>query len=388
MLILLDKCNSGIIFYMLKFSIKMKLSKYIKILLALLTTYFGFGLLINAQTHSTFYLGHSLINFEIPQMVSELAKNAGTPMIYKANIGNGANLGWHWTQPHTGQGDRWDMTLNTQVFENFIITEAVPLKNHLQWSDTYGFLDKFYKFSIQKSPDVQLYIYETWHCINSGTSSGCEWDNDSHIAWRTRLDQDLMQWNTMIEEHNKKNQKKALMIPGGQGLAKLHDAIAAGEFPGFTSHRQLFSDDIHLTSIGNYFIACMMYAVLFNKSPEGLKNQLQNSFGQPFNPAPTPQQAQVLQKIAWETVCAFSSLTNVDCNTSHLTNQEFDPKMYFSYPYIHCPDCKDDTVQIFNILGQPVKNHIIGFPLNVSHFTPGVYFAKYKNGKSVTFAIP
>ena len=47
------------------------------------------------------------------------------------------------------------------------------------------------------------------------------------------------------------------------------------------------------------------YAVLHNQSPEGLTNQLQNTWGGDFDPAPTPEQAAIFQTLAWETVTEY-----------------------------------------------------------------------------------
>lgn len=268
-----------------------------------------FGVFFNQigaqETERVFYLGHSLINFEIPNMVQRMSEASNLKMHSQRNIGNGANLLWHWTQPHTGQGNRWDTTLRNQLFDKFILTEAIALKSHLKWSNTYSYLDSFYNYASSKSPDIKLYVYETWHCINSGTQIKCMYDDDTHIPWKDRLSLDLPLWEGIADHLNKRKPKTAFLIPGGQGILNLHNAIEAGLVSGFTSSRQLFSDDIHLTNIGNYFIACIMYAVIHKKSPEGLPNRLNTEWGIPYEVYPTVTQAEILQKIAWETVCKY-----------------------------------------------------------------------------------
>ncbi len=271
--------------------------------------------LLNAQsTKRVFYLGHSLINFEIPNIVQKLSEASNTKLHSQRNIGNGANLSWHWTQRHTGQGDRWDTTLANQEFDQFILTEAIALKAHLKWSNTYGYLDSLYNYAAKKSPNIKLFVYETWHCINSGTSTKCMYDDDSHIPWVERLTLDLPLWEGIAEHLNKRKPNTAFLVPGGQGILRLHNAIQEGRLPGFTSSRQLFSDDIHLTNIGNYFIACIMYSVIHKKSPEGLPNRLATQWGVPYEVFPTPAQALELQKIAWETICNYKN-DDVECAT-------------------------------------------------------------------------
>lgn len=50
--------------------------------------------LLSAQSTKprVFYLGHSLINFEIPNMVNKLTQDAKLNLHYQAHIGNGANF--------------------------------------------------------------------------------------------------------------------------------------------------------------------------------------------------------------------------------------------------------------------------------------------------------
>jgi hypothetical protein len=292
-----------------------------KIVKSILFIIFTINLMSAQTTPRVFYLGHSLVNFDIPNMVDKLTQDAGLNLYYQANIGIGANLSWHWTQPRTGEGDYWDTTLRNQVFDKFIITEAIALKSQLMWSNTYDYLDSFYDYAARRSPAVKMYIYETWHCINSGTPTKCMFDEDSHIAWRNRLDLDRPLWEGIADHLNKRVPNTAFMIPGGQAMAKLHDAIQAGKLAGFSSSRSLFQDDIHLTNIGNYYIACVMYSVIHQRSAEGLKNRLEDNWGQLYSVYPTAEQARVLQKLAWETVCAYAR-TGVKCATDIIESKD------------------------------------------------------------------
>lgn len=336
------------------------------------------SLQINAQSNRTFFLGHSLINLNIPQMVSEMAKESNIPFYMQRNIGIGANLGWHWTNPYTGQGDVWDTTLRRQTFDHFIITEAVPLKGHLQWSMTYEFLDSFYLLAKKRNPNIQMLFYETWHCINSGTPTGCMYDNDSHIPWRTRLDSDLVLWEGILDQHNRKYPNHhAYMVPGGQGLARLHDEIAAGRLPGIKSHRELFSDDIHLTNIGNYFIACVMYGVIFKKSPVGLPAQLKDMYNVNYSPAPTNSQAAVLQKVAWEAVCNYNR-TNVKCNTTN-TDIILNPANYKWDGFTLNLETKATNIQVIDIMGSILIQANHSDKIDLSRLSPALYFIKVDN---------
>lgn len=274
---------------------------------------------VKAQTNKTFFLGHSLINFDVPNIVDKLSTASSQAFSYEANIGNGATLMWHWDNPTTGQGSQWDLTLPLGGFENFILTEAVPLENHLQYSNTYRIADSLCSFANQYNPNVQYYIYETWHCTNSGNGSTsgsggypCDWDPDSNTPWRTRIDIDLPKWESIADSINLIHTNPMLVIPGGQALGRLADSIQAGTVPGLSSIFDLFVDEHHLDSRGNYFIGCVMYAVIHGTSPVGLPNQLTNQFGSLYTVYPTTAQAAAMQEIAWQTVCDYQR-DGVDC---------------------------------------------------------------------------
>ena len=327
-----------------------------------------------------FYLGHSLVNFNVPNMTEKLAQAAGQAQYYQANIGNGASLSWHWTSPTTGEGDRWDTTLRNQSFGHFILTEAIALKPNIMYNNSYGYLDSFYNYAARKSPNHKMYIYETWHCINSGLPQGCEWDNESNIPWRTRLNNDLALWEGMADHINKRIPNTCYMIPGGQGMAKLHDEINAGRFPGFSSSRDLFTDNIHLTDIGNYFIACIMYSVIHKKSPLGLPNRLTNPWGQLYAVFPTPLQAQILQKIAWETVCSYKR-TNTNCNATESQNLEISDIKIFPNPTEDLLNIQSDQpiqkVDVFTIDGIKAGSYSCTHgQINISNLLSGVYILK------------
>lgn len=266
-----------------------------------------------AQTNKTFFLGHSLVNFNMPNMVNKLSIAGSKAFSYNANIGNGANLLYHWNNPTTGQGSQWNTTLPQGGFEHLIITEAVPLLGHLQWSNTYKIADSLYQFASLHNPNIKYYLYETWHCNTTGTPTGCEWDNDDALMWRPRLTADLPKWEAIADSVNANHPNAMLIIPAGQALARLNDSIDANKVPGITTINQLFSDDIHLTNIGNYFVACVMYGVIHKESPVGLPNQLTDEWGTPYAVYPTISQANMLQKIAWETLCSYTR-DGVTCN--------------------------------------------------------------------------
>lgn len=350
---------------------------------------------LNAQTNNTFFLGHSLINFEIPNIVDKLSIAGSQTFSYDANIGNGATLGWHWTNPTTGQGDQWDLTLPNGGYENFILTEAVPLLNHLNSSDTYGVTDDFCNFANQYNPNIQYYIYETWHCINSGNGSTsgsggypCDWDAESNSPWRERLNIDLPKWEGIADYINATHANPMRVIPGGQALGRLSDAIDNGLVSGLTSIFDLFVDSHHLDSRGNYFIACVMYAVIHGESPAGLPNQLTNRWGTPYSVYPTPAQAAIMQDLAWQTVCDYSR-TGVNCSGLSVSSSNKETIKIYPVPAkdllsIQFTNSFSETkpFSIYNQLGREVLKGVLNTQstsINLESLGSGIYFLKTEN---------
>jgi hypothetical protein len=355
-----------------------------------------------AQTNNTFFLGHSLTNFHIPNMVNQLSIEAGQMFSYDANIGIGANLAWHWQSPTSGQGAQWDLTLPNGGYENFIITEAVPLNNHLQYSNTYRYVDSLYQFAELYNPNIRYYIYETWHCTNSGngTTTGaggypCSYDPESNTLWRDRLDLDLEKWESIADSINLIHPNEMYVIPGGQAFARLTDSIETGNVPGLNSVYDLFEDEYHLDPRGNYFIACVMYSVIHGISPVGLPNQLMTEFGGLYTEYPTVEQAEIMQEIAWQTVCEYQR-DGVDCGPLSISESKIPMETINVFPV---PANDHITIEYnsmsenlqFSITDQLGKELVKG-RLNsqktvvpVSELPQGLYFLEIDN-KSVKFS--
>lgn len=330
------------------------------------------------QSTQTYFLGHSLINLEMPAMFHSLALDAGyTGNDYDYQIGIGANLWAQYSPPYSEQGVIYSTALPTGTYENFVFTEAVPLKNHITWSFTDEYADSLFTIAYSANSSIRTYLYETWHCNNSGLS-GCDWDAEDHISWRTRLTEDLDDWMSIIDSLEIKNPGYTFyMIPGGQGMARLYDAIEANTVPGIDSVEQFFTDDIHLNDEGNYFIACIMFATLYGESPVGLTNQVYDEFNIAFPLIPTSR-ATRLQEIAWETVCNFP-MSGVICTASM---EEYN-QVHFKYSALNgfvFPENYKGNLQILDLSGKLIHTEFVNdsfVPIELPN--NGLYLASFVN---------
>ncbi|WP_386625760.1 hypothetical protein [Sulfitobacter geojensis] len=262
-----------------------------------------------ATVFSVLMVGHSLFGQTGPSML-EQALLAGTgDARVQAQIINGAPLRYNWDKSDSAEGVDARALLPLGGTTHLILTEAVPLENHTQFSETDVYAQAFAGLATAANPDAHIYVQETWHSLKSGTGQVVEHDAKADIPWRTRLDQDLPVWENIVAQiaaGMREDRGTVSLIPAGQAMARLHDEIAAGQVDGVTDITSFFDDDIHLNDAGHYFVAMVQYATLTGHAPLGLPVDFKHRFGNAFD-TPDEDLARILQRIAWEAVQAYGS---------------------------------------------------------------------------------
>jgi len=268
----------------------------------------------HGQSPKTFYVGHSLSD-DIPDMVQSLSDDhtiVDFSWVYQSIPG--APLRWQWdrkaamdytaTPPHIYGFYDENHGLPAGNFDVLVLTESVP-RQIAYIDETYAYADSFYRYATTYNPDLRVYLYEDWHCLQSGTPTGCAYDVDSN-PWRQRLEDDLAMWESVVDTLNARfhPDPPVCMIPAAQGLATLYDSIQVGAMPGLSQISDIFTDDIHLTEVGKYYIACIHFAMIHETSPVGLTHQLKNRWQNNYS-APSPALALKFQEMAWETVIRY-----------------------------------------------------------------------------------
>ena len=254
--------------------------------------------------YAVLMVGHSLFGSTGPTMLEEaLLRGTGDASV-AAQIINGAPLRYNWQNSADAQGVDARAVLPEGDVTHLILTEAIPLANHVQWSETESYAKAFADLATDANPAAKVYVQETWHSLKSGTGAEVEYDDKAHIPWRERLDQDLPVWEGIVAAVNARGPGRAALIPAGQAMARLYDEIAAGTVPGLTDIAALFDDDIHLNDTGHFFVAMVQYATLTGQSPVGLPGNFQDRYDNPYD-MPDTDLARALQRVAWETVRAY-----------------------------------------------------------------------------------
>ena len=209
---------------------------------------------------------HTYLNF-MPQMLLALAsvKDRGKALVVDQCTGKGASLGWHWNNKPSRDAiteDRWDHV----VLQD---RSGGPLEEPESFEHHAGLLNA----EIRKQ-GAETIFFMTW-------------------ANRTRPDTQ----SVLAEAYTRIARKLgACLAPVGLAWEALHRIE-----PDLGLYHP---DGRHASPAGSYLTACVFYSVLFNSSPEGLPGGF-NYRGKQRLDLKTDQ-ALLLQRVAWETVCEIS----------------------------------------------------------------------------------
>lgn len=351
------------------------------------------SVVIKAQNVNAFYVGHSLSD-QIPDMVKSLADDhvkADFDWVYQSIPG--APLRWQWARK-----DANDYTSNPPHYYGFydetgglpngnfdvtVLTESVPRYGALI-EETYAYADSFFRYANLHNSKTKVYLYEDWHCLLSGTPTGCDYDEDSN-PWRQRLKDDLPMWESVVDTLNNRfnPENPVCLIPAAQGLAQVYDSIYAGAMPGLTRIEDLFSDNIHLTDVGKYFVACVHFSTIFGTSPVGLTNQLKVWWGGDFE-APSAELALKFQEIAWDVSTQYpnsciGSTVSVEESPFESDDLRIYPNPVSDILTIEFGDENPNSRSlIYNVLGELVASSE-GKNADVSSLPHGTYLLQHGN---------
>ena len=240
------------------------------------------------MTDDVLFVGHSLVGHTMPRMLDALLPAS---QLVRAQVINGSPLAYNWDHGATAEGVNARAELATGAYGTLILTEAIPLAGHIQWSNTHGIARAYAQTAWAANPAARVMIYETWHEIGSNAA-----------AWRAALNTDLALWQGIATHVNavKPGTAPAVgLVPGGQAMGLLYDAVTAGRGLGLTQITQLFTDQIHLNDAGNYLISLVQYSAISGRSGVGLTDKLTGEWGQPYT-GWTADQTILFQHIAWE----------------------------------------------------------------------------------------
>lgn len=258
---------------------------------------------------TVFHLGHSLVGRDMPAMLAQLAGHD-----YASQLGWGTPLRAHWEPDEPIQGfdtenahDRYrdaKEALASGDFDAFVLTEMVEIEAAIEYFDAPVYLEKWVSAARDGNPEIRTYLYESWH------------DLDDPNGWMDRLDTDPARYweGVLIAQAMAQlpDGDPIYVIPAGRVLAEVVRRIeGGGAVDGVSSREHFFArfedgtlDPVHINDLGAYLVALTHYAVLYQRSPEGLPRQLTRADGTPAD-APGPLLASLLQRTVWDVVTSL-----------------------------------------------------------------------------------
>lgn len=226
------------------------------------------------------FVGHSLVGPVMPVMFNAFLADQGLDQRADAQVINGAPLHWNWGNGASAEGVNARAVLPSGEYGAVIVTAGVPLAgislaDQFLWSETNEYAQRYFDLAIASNPQTQFYVYETWTRMGEDTG-----------AWRAEITANLGLWEGIIDHINANaldGAPEALIVPAGQAMGNLHDAIEAGRVPGMSSIRDLFTDDIHLSEIGHWFIAALQAEVVAGIDAATAPRATSSIYGDPFD---------------------------------------------------------------------------------------------------------
>lgn len=260
-----------------------------------------------------FVTGHSLTDNPLVDDIAAIARSLGMLARYNQQIsiastinyrtrgagptwdigknreGSGMNVVRELRQPQTIDGDRYD---------TLIITERHDLVSVVIWENTVRHLRHFHERLIEGNPAARTYFYESWADVS---------DKDDPRAWIAHERGASVAWQCVATRVNTSLQAEGRTdrltpLPVGAAIAELVERATQGAgVAGVTGNSvretvdRIFSDSVHMTRLGVYYVALINYAAIYRRSPEGA-----------WAPSGvTATQARSLQQAAWDFVSRF-----------------------------------------------------------------------------------
>jgi hypothetical protein len=259
--------------------------------------------------------GHSLTDDPLGSSMASIAQSLGTSMVWNQQIalgspirarsrghdvaddsfagyrtgknrnGSGLNIASELANPQTIGGERYD---------TLVLAERHDLVNVLMWEDTVRYARHFHERLIAGNAKANSYLYHAWLGVSN---------KDDPSAWVAHERAAAPAWQCVSARINQSlaasgRSDRMAYLPAGLALANLVETATRSGLAGVSggSVRQtmdrLFSDDVHLTPVGNYYMAMVTYASVYRRSPVGA-----------WAPSGvTAEQAGALQKAAWQSV--------------------------------------------------------------------------------------
>jgi hypothetical protein len=225
--------------------------------------------------------GHSLTDPIVPELEAIVRAAGGADTIgmkMDRSTIPGSPMDWRWENRNQHMPDaRYDIA----GYDVMVLTERVPLSNTMPWHGSEDSALRYFENAWTNGnggKGAETVFYASWVEVDSGPGAdNPHKDPEREIPFRKRLDLEMVGWEkivTSVNERRPAGSPAMTMIPGPLIMAALYDAVQAGTVPGIARIEDVFSDNIHINSVGAFMIALAHYAVIYRRDPRELPARL------------------------------------------------------------------------------------------------------------------
>ena len=230
------------------------------------------GLAQAAPPQRIFYSGHSLLEEPLPSGVAAIAASLGTTVQWQRHTPFGSSM-----------RDRAGAAPSLAGFDTLVVTEQHTLIGNLVWNDSVGQLQQLKARFVAANPGARTWFYASWLNLD---------DHTNPQRWLAYERAASPIWQCLVARVNAtRSGEQIAYLPAAALLAALVEQVSRGGVPG-VSVEALFSDDVHLSPLGAYFMSLVLFATLFERSAQGAA----------VPPGVDVQAARTLQPMAWSLV--------------------------------------------------------------------------------------
>jgi len=242
---------------------------------------------VSEQPKRVFYSGHSLLNQPIPGFIEQIARSKGVPVLWNRQHIEGSSIkartfgsgDWRgYAEGVDRDGRRYDVrdefatTRDGLRYDTLVVTEQHAILGSLVWHDTNPMLKHLADTFLKANPTGRIVVYDSWLNVDDPRKP------DAWIAYE-RAARPI--WSCIARRLSEAYRAEGRdvtvgRIPAAAALATLVErAYAPAGLPGVTrgtpdeTFAGLFSDSVHLTPAGSYFVSLVAFGSLFGVDTAG-----------------------------------------------------------------------------------------------------------------------
>jgi hypothetical protein len=199
-----------------------------------------------AAPQRIFHSGHSLLDEPLPSGVAAIAQSLGLPLQSERHMPFGSSM-----------RDSAATTPSLAGFDTLVVTEQHTLIDNLVWNDSVGQLRQSQDRFVAANPNGRTWLYASWLNLDERTNPQ---------RWLAYVRAASPVWQCLIARVNA--MRDGAHLPAAALLPALVEQVASGGVPGVTIEALLI-DDAHLSPLGAGFMSMVVFATLYERSPQG-----------------------------------------------------------------------------------------------------------------------